>query len=72
MQPIHDLHAWTIIGGPTVVSAQVVTGPDGDPGRLSDHLSDCPSGDFDIEHSTFQLEAPEYVPWVGRADRVRV
>jgi hypothetical protein len=38
-------------------------GPDGDPGRLLDRLSDCLSGDFDIDHSTFQLEALERVLW---------
>lgn len=72
MQPIHDLHAWTIIRGPIVVSAHVVMGPDGDFGRLSDHLRDGPSGDFDIDQWTFQLETPEYVPWDSRAGRVQV
>ena len=55
-----------------VVSAHVVIGPDGDPGRLLAHLSDCLSGDFDIDHSTFQLETPERVLWEDRADRVRI
>ena len=69
---VHDLHAWTITSGMNVLSAHVVMGPDGNPGGLLDHLSDCLSGDFDIDHSTFQLETPEHVLWEGRADRVQV
>ncbi len=71
VEAVHDLHAWTITSGMNVVSAHVVLGPDGEPGRLLDHLSDCLSGDFDIDHSTFQLETPEHVLWEGRAERVR-
>ncbi|HEX5240260.1 MAG TPA: cation diffusion facilitator family transporter [Candidatus Limnocylindrales bacterium] len=66
---VHDLHAWTITSGMNVVSAHVVLGPDADPGQLIDHLSDCLAGDFDIAHSTFQLETPEHVIWEGRAQR---
>ncbi len=72
MEDVHDLHAWTITSGMNIVSAHVVLGPDGDPGGLLDHLSDCLSGDFDIDHSTFQLETPEHVLWEGRADRIRL
>lgn len=72
VEAVHDLHAWTITSGMNVVSAHVVLGPDGDPGDLLDHLSDCLSDDFDIDHSTFQLETPEHVLWEGRADRVRM
>lgn len=69
---VHDLHAWTITSGMNVVSAHVVMGPDGDPGALLDHLGDCLSADFDIDHSTFQLENAEHVLWEGSADRVRL
>ncbi|MBX3032126.1 MAG: cation transporter, partial [Chloroflexi bacterium] len=69
---VHDLHVWTITSGMNVVSAHVVMGPDGDPAVLLDHLGDCLSDDFDIDHSTFQLETPEHVLWEGRADRVRL
>lgn len=72
VQAVHDLHAWTITSGMNVVSAHVVMGPDGDPGALLDHLGDCLSEDFDIDHSTFQLETPDHVIWEGRADRVRL
>ena len=68
---VHDLHAWTITSGMNVVSAHVVLQPDADPGRLIDHLGDCLAGDFDIDHSTFQLETPEHVLWEGRASRTR-
>lgn len=66
---VHDLHAWTITSGMNVVSAHVVLNTDADPGKLIDHLSDCLAGDFDIAHSTFQLETPEHVLWEGRAAR---
>jgi cobalt-zinc-cadmium efflux system protein len=53
---VHDLHAWTITSGMNVVSAHVVLDPSADPPVVLDHLCRCLSGDFDIEHSTFQLE----------------
>ena len=68
---VHDLHAWTITSGMNVLSAHVVLNDDADPGQLIDHLSDCLAGDFDISHSTFQLETPEHVLWEGRAARTR-
>jgi cobalt-zinc-cadmium efflux system protein len=68
---VHDLHAWTITSGMNVVSAHVVLDDNADPGQLIDHLGDCLAGDFDIDHSTFQLETPEHVIWEGRAARTR-
>jgi cobalt-zinc-cadmium efflux system protein len=68
---VHDLHAWTITSGMNVVSAHVVMRDDADTGRLIDHLSDCLADDFDIDHSTFQLETREHVLWEGRAARAR-
>jgi cobalt-zinc-cadmium efflux system protein len=53
---VHDLHAWTITSGMNVVSAHVVLDEGADPPAVLDHLCRCLSGDFDIEHSTFQLE----------------
>lgn len=53
---VHDLHAWTITSGMNVVSAHVVLSPSADPTHVLDCLGECLSGDFDIEHSTFQLE----------------
>jgi cobalt-zinc-cadmium efflux system protein len=60
---VHDLHAWTITSGMNVMSAHVVLASDGQPGDVLDHLGQCLSDDFDIAHSTFQLETPEHVRW---------
>lgn len=68
---VHDLHAWTITSGMNVVSAHVVLGPDGVPGDVLDHLGRCLSDDFDINHSTFQLETPEHVRWEAEASQPR-
>ena len=56
---VHDLHAWTITSGMNVVSAHVVLEPDAEGAAVLDFLCGCLSGDFDIEHSTFQLESPD-------------
>jgi cobalt-zinc-cadmium efflux system protein len=53
---VHDLHAWTITSGMNVVSAHVVMSERADSTDILDRLGSCLSGDFDIEHSTFQLE----------------
>jgi cation diffusion facilitator family transporter len=53
---VHDLHAWTITSGMNVVSAHVVMNQGADSAEILDQLGACLSGDFDIEHSTFQLE----------------
>jgi cobalt-zinc-cadmium efflux system protein len=64
---VHDLHAWTITSGMNVMSAHVVLAADGQPGDVLDHLGQCLSDDFDIAHSTFQLETPEHVRWEAAA-----
>lgn len=56
---IHDLHAWTITSGMNVVSAHVVLEPGADPPAVLDELCACLAGDFDIEHSTLQLESAD-------------
>lgn len=56
---VHDLHAWTITSGMNVVSAHVVLDETADPPAVLDELCRCLSGDFDIEHSTFQLESSD-------------
>ena len=56
---VHDLHAWTITSGMNVVSAHVVLEPGADAPSVLDELCQCLSGDFDIEHSTFQLETAD-------------
>jgi cobalt-zinc-cadmium efflux system protein len=52
----HDLHAWTITSGMNVVSAHVTLAEGADGAATLDALCACLSDDFDIEHSTFQLE----------------
>ena len=52
----HDLHAWTITSGMNVLSAHVTIADGTDPAATLDALCACLSDDFDIEHSTFQLE----------------
>ena len=68
---VHDLHAWTITSGMNVVSAHVVLGPEARPGDILDHLGTCLSADFDINHSTFQLETPEHVLWEARKEQAQ-
>jgi cobalt-zinc-cadmium efflux system protein len=58
---LHDLHAWTVTSGLPTRSAHVVIDDtcfnDGHAPRLLDQLQACLAGHFDVEHSTFQLEA---------------
>ncbi|HET9084861.1 MAG TPA: cation diffusion facilitator family transporter [Candidatus Limnocylindrales bacterium] len=68
---VHDLHAWTITSGMNVVSAHVVLKPDGQPGDVLDFLATCLADDYDVRHSTFQLETAEHVAWEARGAHVR-
>ena len=52
----HDLHAWTLTSGMHVVSAHVIMEPGADAARVLDEVCACLSDDFDMEHSTIQLE----------------
>ena len=53
---IHDLHAWTLTSGQNVVSLHAVMDRDADPAAVLDELCACLTDDFDMEHSTIQLE----------------
>ena len=64
---VHDLHAWTITSGMNVVSAHVVLADEGKPGDVLDHLATCLADDFDMNHSTFQLETADHVAWEARS-----
>jgi cobalt-zinc-cadmium efflux system protein len=55
----HDLHAWTITSGMKVVSAHVILADGAEAATTLDALCACLSDDFDIEHSTFQLETAD-------------
>lgn len=58
---LHDLHAWTVTSDLSALSAHIVIDDscfrDGHAPRLLDKLQACLAGHFDVEHSTFQLEA---------------
>jgi len=56
---VHDLHAWTLTSGINVVSAHVVMRPGADPARVLDEVCACLTDDFDMEHSTIQLETAD-------------
>ena len=67
VRDVHDLHAWTITSGLDALSAHVVIGPEVQSTQVLDELCRCLSGDFDIEHSTFQLEREDRSALEGRA-----
>jgi len=52
----HDLQVWSLTSGMNVVSAHVVLDDGAQPSSVLEWLATCLSGDFDIEHSAFQLE----------------
>lgn len=60
VQSVHDLHAWTLTSSLPILTAHVVVTDEcfnsGEAGRVLDHLQDCLSGHFDVEHSTLQFE----------------
>lgn len=61
VQAVHDLHAWVVTSDLPAVSAHIVVADEcfarGAAPRLLDELQGCLAGHFDVEHSTFQLEA---------------
>ena len=59
VRDVHDLHAWTLTSGVNVVSAHVVVEDGADPARVLDRLCACLQEDFDVEHSTLQLETED-------------
>ena len=56
---IHDLHVWTITSGMLVASAHVVVSNDAKPASVLAELNECLAADFDVEHSTLQLETED-------------
>lgn len=62
---VHDLHAWTVTSSLPALSAHVIVDDscflDGHAPRLLDQLQACVAGHFDVEHSTFQLEAAGHI-----------
>ncbi len=56
---VHDLHAWTLTSGINVVSAHVVMQEHANPAAVLDEVCACLADDFDMEHSTIQLETSD-------------
>ena len=58
---VHDLHAWTLTSALPALTAHVVVTDDclcdGTASMVLDRLQHCVANHFDVEHSTFQLEA---------------
>jgi cobalt-zinc-cadmium efflux system protein len=59
VEDVHDLHAWTITSGMRVASAHVVMRDRADPAKVLQELNECLATDFDVEHSTIQLETSD-------------
>jgi cobalt-zinc-cadmium efflux system protein len=61
VKDVHDLHVWTVTSSLPALSAHVIVDDscfsDGHVPMLLDQLQACLAGHFDVEHSTFQLEA---------------
>jgi cobalt-zinc-cadmium efflux system protein len=53
---IHDLHAWQITAGLPMLSAHVTAADDYDPYTVLHAVDLCLADDFDVEHSTIQVE----------------
>jgi cobalt-zinc-cadmium efflux system protein len=61
---VHDLHAWTLTSSLPALSAHIVVTDDclsgGSVAGVLDRLQHCLANHFDVEHSTFQLEAASH------------
>lgn len=64
VRDVHDVHVWSITSGQHVFSAHIVVDPivfaEGRSGALLDELGDLMRAEFDVAHSTFQLEPAEH------------
>jgi len=62
---VHDVHVWQLTRGAPVFSAHVVVAEDafetGESTAILTRLQTCLAEHFDVEHSTFQLEAAGHV-----------
>jgi cobalt-zinc-cadmium efflux system protein len=53
---VHDLHAWQITAGLPMVTVHITCGPDADIHAVLDAADHALEGEFDIAHSTLQVE----------------
>ncbi len=79
VEEVHDLHVWTITSGFPALAAHVLVGRDQDCHERRRELEDILRRDFDIDHTTLQMDhlgdhaAEErrlaFLPEIGRRDR---
>ena len=55
---LHDLHAWQITAGLPMLTAHVIAAEDQDPNHILHLVDTLLAADFDVEHSTIQVEHP--------------
>jgi cobalt-zinc-cadmium efflux system protein len=55
---VHDLHAWQITAGLPMLTAHVIAAEDADHHRLLSEVDLALESEFDLEHSTIQIEHP--------------
>jgi cobalt-zinc-cadmium efflux system protein len=69
VRDVHDLHAWVVTSDLPALSAHIVVDDscflDGHAPQILDGLQQCLADHFDLEHSTFQLEAPGHASHEG-------
>lgn len=53
---VHDLHVWEITSGMPMLSAHVLVGPDDDCHGIRRQLEQLLEGEFEIDHTTLQVE----------------
>ena len=65
VESVHDLHAWTLTSSLPILTAHIVVTDEclntGEAGRVLDHLQECLTGHFDVEHSTLQFESVGHI-----------
>lgn len=55
---IDDLHAWQITASLPMLTAHVIAAEGADPHRILHAVDAAPTEDFDLDHSTIQVEHP--------------
>ncbi len=58
VEAVHDLHAWQITAGLPMITAHVVAAESADVHWVLHHVDRSLADDFDLEHSTIQVEHP--------------
>ena len=57
---VHDLHIWQITAGLPMISAHLVLAQEANYHGVLDEVDRCLASDFDMEHSTLQLEPADH------------